>query len=215
MTSTDDLIKELSTGLEQARPMPNIDLVAGLWLLASAAYVVLVIHWFGPIRPNAWEQLLTTPRYLMETLCGVAAIVFVSFAAFRAAVPGALSRRFARWGLALTALWVACYVVGLQYPALEPSMLGKRHGCVYETLIYALPPMVAGFFIVRRLYPLRPMSTALGFSLAAGMLPALYMQIACMYAPAHILQFHIFPAAVVGLLGMAVAWPLWRAHQQD
>ncbi|MEM1112814.1 MAG: NrsF family protein [Pseudomonadota bacterium] len=212
MSDTDKLIDRLSTGLEQARPLPNIDLMAIVWLLASALYVVAIIHLTGPIRPGAWDQLVTTPRYLIEMIFGLAAIVFVSLAAFRAAVPGAVSKGFARWGLALTAIWIGSYVVGLEYPTLEPSMLGKRHSCFHETLIYSIPPMIAGFIIVRRLYPLRPITTALGFSLAAGMLPALYMQIACMYSPDHILQFHILPAAMVGLIGAAAAWPLLRAR---
>ncbi len=215
MTDTDDLITNLSRGLEPTRPMPNIDLAAGLWLLASAAWVIVVTHWYGPIRPNALEQLAGNARYLLETLCGVAAIVLVSLAAFRAAVPGRLSRRFARWSVGLTLLWLSCYLLDLQYPALQPSMLGKRDGCVFETLLYALPPMVTGFLVVRRLYPLQPVLTALGFSLAAGMLPALYMQIACMYLPAHILQFHLLPGLVVALLGAAVAWLLWRTRGQD
>jgi hypothetical protein len=208
MSNTDKLIDELSNNLQRSGRAPNVDIMAALWLLASAVYVVFIIHWFGPIRPNALQQLATEPRFLMETLCGLIAIVFVSLSAFRAAVPGALNSRFALWGWALTLLWVSCYVVGLNYPALEPSMLGKRHGCMYETLIYALPPMVLGFILTRRLYPLRPVATALSFSLAAGMIPALYMQIACMYSPAHILQFHILPGALVALLGAAIGWSL-------
>ena len=45
----------------------------------------------------------------------------------------------------------------------------------------------------------------MALGLAAGMLPALYMQIACMYLPAHILQFHILPGLMVVFVGAAVA----------
>jgi hypothetical protein len=38
------------------------------------------------------------------------------------------------------------------------------------------------------------------------MLPALYMQVACMYAPLHIIQMHIVPGLLVMLGGGAVAW---------
>ena len=85
-------------------------------------------------------------------------------------------------------------------------MLGKREHCVWETFIYALPPMLLAFVLTRRLYPLQPVHTAMYFSLAAGMMPALYMQIACMYAPAHILQFHILPGLMVVFVGAAIAW---------
>ena len=49
----------------------------------------------------------------------------------------------------------------------------------------------------------------MSLALAAGMIPALYMQIACMYAPAHILQFHILPGLSMVLAGAAIA-ALWR-----
>jgi hypothetical protein len=49
----------------------------------------------------------------------------------------------------------------------------------------------------------------MSISLAAGMLPALYMQLACMYEPSHILAFHIFPGLLMVLAGAAIA-ALWR-----
>jgi hypothetical protein len=101
-------------------------------------------------------------------------------------------------------------IPGLVSPVLEPSMLGKRDHCFIETLVFALPPTVLALFLVYRLFPLRPVYGAALVCLAAGMMPALYMQIACMYAPVHILQMHIFPGLLVmvaGTLGMRlVVW---------
>ena len=85
-------------------------------------------------------------------------------------------------------------------------MLGKRDHCVVETLLFALPPACLALFLTRRLYPLKPVRSALLFCLVAGMLPALYMQIACMYAPLHIIQMHIVPGLLVALAGGAAAW---------
>ena len=101
---------------------------------------------------------------------------------------------------------------GLYSPAFEPSVLGKRHYCVYETFVYSLPPVATAFWLTRKLFPLRPIYTAAFFSLAAGMIPALYMQIACMYAPSHILKFHLLPGLLVGCLGASVAWALYRSR---
>ena len=42
---------------------------------------------------------------------------------------------------------------------------------------------------------------------AAGAIPGLIMQFACMYVPSHILAFHVGPIAVLALLG-AVLGPL-------
>ena len=50
-------------------------------------------------------------------------------------------------GAILMGLWLGSYVFGLVSPALEPSMLGKRHYCVWETFAYGLPPMLLGFVL--------------------------------------------------------------------
>ena len=216
MNEHEKLISNLSGDLAAVAVPPSINRLALLWFLVSAVYVVAVIHLFGPARPGAFTQLATEPRFLVETLLGVAAILWVSLLAFRSAVPAALSKRFATIGMLLMALWLAQYVIGLISPALEPSMLGKRKYCQFESLIYSLPAILAGLFIVRRLYPLRPLRTAMSIGLAAGMLPALYMQLACMYEPAHIISFHIVPGLLMVGVSAAIAARLqWRHDRSD
>lgn len=211
MTDRDDLIASLSAGLPAVKPVANTGVLAAIWLIVSALWVVGVTHFFGPLRPGALEQLGSEPRFLFESLTGVAAIAWISLLAFKAAIPGALSRRFAVIGALLMVLWWGSYLVGLVIPALEPSMLGKRAHCFVETLVYSVPPILLGLFMLRRLYPLQPVRTGMAVSLAAGMLPALYMQLACMYAPDHILLFHMLPGLAMVLAGAALArllsWP--------
>jgi uncharacterized membrane protein YdbT with pleckstrin-like domain len=79
-------------------------------------------------------------------------------------------------------------------------------------MVYALPPILVGIYLIRRLYALQYVRTAMSLSLAAGMLPALYMQLACMYEPAHILFLHILPGLLMVLAGAAIA-SLWRQHR--
>lgn len=212
MNKHDVLIAQLSRDLAPVSPAPNINNLAMVWILLSAVYVVAVTYLFGPVRPGAFSQLATEPRFLLESVLGLAAIVGTSMLAFRAAIPGALTRQFAAAALVLMALWLAQYVIGLASPALEPSVLGKRNHCYIETMIYALPPILAGLFLIRRLYPLRFVRTAMSISLAAGMLPALYMQLACMYEPSHILALHILPGLLMVLAGAAIA-ALWRVRR--
>ena len=202
------LISNLSRDLASVPPPPNINRLAIAWFLLSAIFVVAMTHLFGPIRPGALSQLGTEPRFLLETLLGVAAILWTSLLAFRSAVPAALSKQFAATGMVLMALWLAQYVIGFVSPALEPSMLGKRNHCFSETLVYSLPVILTGLFLIRRLYPLRPMRTAMSIGLAAGMLPALYMQLACMYEPSHILGYHILPGLLMvgAAAGIAAIW---------
>jgi len=212
MNKYDELIANLSRDVAPVSPAPRVNKLGMTWFLLSATYVVVATHMIGPARSGAFSQLATEPRFLMETLLGAAAILWTSLLAFRAAIPAALTRQFAAVGLVLMALWLAQYVIGLVSPALEPSMVGKRNHCYYETMIYALPPILIGLFLIRRLYPLRYLRTAMWLSLAAGMLPALYMQLACMYEPVHILSFHILPGLLMALAGAAIAL-LWRQRR--
>ena len=202
------LISNLSRDLAPVAPPPNINRLAIAWFLLSAIFVVAITHLFGPIRPGAFSQLGTEPRFLLETMLGVAAILWTSLLAFRSAVPATLSKQFAATGMVLMALWLAQYVIGFVSPALEPSMLGKRDHCFSETLVYSLPVILTGLFLIRRLYPLRPLRTAMSIGLAAGMLPALYMQLACMYEPSHILGYHILPGLLMvgAAAGIAAIW---------
>lgn len=208
MNVRDELIESLSHELEPVSPVPGINALAALWVLLSTAYVVAMTYLLGPIRPGAISQLIAEPRFLLESLLGVAAIIWISVAAFRAAIPASLSKSFAMIGTVLLSLWLTQYVIGLVSPALEASTLGKRGHCYFETMAYSLPPILIGLYLIRRLYPLRFTRTSMTLSLAAGMIPALYMQLACMYEPLHILGFHILPGLAMVLVG-AVASALW------
>ena len=209
MNQHEQLIESLSRDLPPVAPVSGVNRQGLAWLAASVVFVVVITHLVDPIRPGAYGQLAGEPRFLLETLLGVAAIFWVGLLAFRSAVPGELTRKFAVAGLVLMAVWLAQYVAGLFSPALEPSELGKRNFCYLETMIYAVPPILSAVILARRLYPLHYARTAMALALAAGMIPALYMQIACMYVPQHILQFHILPGLSMVLAGAAVA-ALWR-----
>ena len=217
MNAREELIADLSQDLVPVKPAPNVTALAMFWLLLSAGFVVVMTHLAGPIRSGALTQLLTEPRFLLETLLGVAAIAWAGVAAFRASIPAALSRTFAAVGLILMSLWLAQYVIGLVTPALEPSSLGKRDHCYLETMAYSLPAILVALVLIRRLYPLHFKRTAMTVALAAGMLPALYMQLACMYEPQHILGLHVLPGLAMVLIGAAIAalWPLRRGGQSD
>jgi hypothetical protein len=212
MNPHDKLIENLSRNLEPVAPVPNVNRLGLAWLVSSAVFVAMISQLVDPVRPGVLTQLATEPRFLLETALGVAAITWTGLLAFRSAVPGELTRRFALAGLALMALWLVQYVLGLVYPAMQPSALGKRNFCYLETMIYAAPLILAAVFLARRLYPLNYVRTVMALALTAGMIPALFMQIACMYDPAHILQFHILPGLSMVLAGAALA-TLWRLRR--
>lgn len=210
MNAHDKLIASLSRDLKPVSPAPNVNALGLAWCLLSAGFVVVLTHLAGPIRPGALSQLISEPRFLMESLVGATAILWVSMTAFRTAIPAALTKAFAAVGAVLMSLWLAQYLFGLIDPALEPSTLGKRDHCYLETMAYSLPPILVALLLIRRLYPLNFVRTSMRVGLAAGMLPALYMQLACMYEPLHILSLHVLPGLAMVVVGAAAAalWPL-------
>jgi len=201
MSSQQQLIKSLATQLKPIKPLMNNNLLTLLWLLGSVLYCLAIIHLLGPIRSNAYSQLLTEPRFMLEMFAGLTAIVLTSVVAFGHTVPGALSGPVKMTAHIAVLFWIGLNIYGLFDPAIEPSTEGYRHGCVFETFLYALPPLFIAGLLARRRMALELTPTGFSLGLAAGMIPAWYMQIACMYAPEHMLKFHLMPAIIVAVLG--------------
>jgi hypothetical protein len=214
MKSTDELIAKLSRDLAPVSSVTGITTKALLWLLASAALSILAIHLYGPLRPGALQQLLNHPRFLLEILFGAATIVVLTLAGFRSAIPGMSSRRLGWIGLAMLSLWLISYGIGLASPAMEPSMLGKRDHCIYEVLLLGTPTALFGTYLCTRWYPLEPVELGWRCGVAAGLIPALYMQVACMYDPAHALTAHMSPALILGAGCAALAWGLTKRKKR-
>lgn len=180
---------------------------AMLWWLGSWIYVAVLSWWVQPFRPGALGQLRANPQFAIETLIGLAAGLLVALLAFSQAVPGATRSWLKPAAIVLTAIWIGGYLGGLAAPALVPSMDGKRALCFLEVAIHAALPLLTGWLLLRRGFFLTPQRTGLAIGAAAGMLPGLLMQLACLYQPAHILSHHIAPIAVTALSGwMLGAW---------
>jgi hypothetical protein len=204
------LIARLSATLPPVRrPWPPLR-VALLYWLATWGLVVAVGLAVAPARPNAVLQAITHPQFLLESLLGLIAGAAVVAFAFADSVPGYARRGAMSAALVLAVAWALAYVVGLEYPALPPSMAGKRPLCFYETLAYGAPAALVAWMLVLRYYPLAPVRSAALLGLAAGIVPALFMQFACMYDPAHILTHHILPIPLLVAASVAVAWPMRR-----
>lgn len=213
MKEHNDLIDSLAGQLTPVRRPPSLGLMALGWWFLGIAYVMAITALVGPPRPGVGSQLLAEPRFILETVAGVLAIGAVACAALASAIPGRPLRGWLWLAGIAVALWLGNLVAGLAIPTLEPSMLGKRDHCFSETLLYALPPLVGVLFMVRRLHPLTPVSTGLGAGLAAGLLPAWYMQLSCMYQANHILLHHVLPGLLVVPLGAGLMW--WLARRGD
>ena len=194
---TDELIVRLKDDLTPVAPIAPLMAVMAVWLAASVVYVAVLTGLLGPFRPGAAEQFLTHPRFLVEMLLGFGAMLAFAVVCFAKAVPGREQgwRLPAAWLLLVA--WVGHFVFGYQFPVLESSMVGKREHCGWEAYLYSVPPMLAAVWLQRRRFPLNPVHAAAYAAIAAGMMPALIMQIACMYEPGHILRFHVAPIGIL------------------
>ena len=205
MSGHQHLIEELA---EDLRPQPRpgqIGRALLAWWVGSWLFVISATLADQPLRGGVFDQLLASPRFLVESLLGLAAGAVAMGAALRLGIPapGApLARSAAAW--VLTALWVAGYVYGLSNPSLEPSMLGKREGCYLQVLAFAALPMLVGLVAVRRLACFDGWAAGALIGAAAGAIPGLLMQAACMYVPEHILSHHIAPVAALAVVGAAI-----------
>ena len=199
-----ELISELSNDLQAtSRSGQTLDLIV-YWLVFNFVVALLLTWAMGPFRENSLQQAYEHPQFLLESLTGLFAIVVLSVAAFHSAIPANISRvkQFTP-ALLLLLLWIGFYVFGLWSPALEPSNAGMRNLlCYFETMIYGIPSLVLGLYVINRLWPLHGAWSGLSIGLAAGATPALIMQFACMYVPMHIITHHLLPGLMLGLVGL-------------
>lgn len=199
--SRSDLISSLSAGVSPVKPGINIILEVMLWFISSWVYVISLSLYLGPLRPGAIASLATSPQFAFETLIGFLAGALFCLIAFRESIPGLHNKWLVYLSYFTAILWISSYVVGLSFPAIEPSMFGKRAHCVLEAYLYSTPPLIVGYLLIYRRFPLDSVRAGIFLGIYAGMLPALFMQISCMYDPRHILTHHIGPILVVVIAG--------------
>lgn len=207
----EELIDSLAENVAPVTPM-NIPKTTALWLLGAFASSIVFLLLVMPFRKGFWTQLMQSNQFLFESLFGFVAILLLVYSAIRSAIPsGQFGWRSLRWPLALFIAWIALYVFGYIEPALTPSHEGMRPHCSLEVMLYSIPAMIAGIYIVKKQWAIQPMISGLLVGLAAGAVPALLMQFACAYDTTHILLFHILPGLLMGIVGALIA-KRWIKH---
>ena len=201
--SRDELISELTEDLTATKRAGRVMDLILLWLAFNFVITFSLIFVTGPFRDGSLQQAFDNPLFLMETVTGLAAIMLLSVTSFRSAIPANIVRlkQFLP-ALFLLSVWFGFYVFGLWSPALESSVHGEREiACYIEVMLYGLPSLLFGLYIIDRLWILKGEWTGLMIGLASGATPALIMQFACMYVPSHNIIFHLFPGLVLGVAG--------------
>lgn len=184
------------------------------WLVFAALYSVAIVVATGPFRDDAFTGLISAPAYALEVAFAAAAIGLLGHAALKTAIPDERSwPRHLALPLAACGAWLLVIVWGLvAEPALPASMLDKRAHCSWQTLIFSVPSFALLLWLARGLLPLWPRTTAALAGAGSAALPALLMQLACEYEPAHALAQHLSPIAVLAAIG-AVLGPYVLKHR--
>lgn len=149
-----DLIQSLSADLAPSNRRNGIILPALLWFVLSWLYVIGLSLYLGPLREGAITALLTNPQFAIESLIGFIAGALFCTLAFRESIPGLQRKWLIQLSILTALLWVACYAVGLSFPAIDPSRAGKRAHCVLEAYLYSIPPLFTGYLLIYRRFPL-------------------------------------------------------------
>jgi len=202
MTERRELISGLARELSPVPWWRRPAAVAWLWAATSVLFVVAASTLIQPWRPVFARQLLSAPAFALEVVLALAGFGVILWLGFRSAVPAAVRSRHAlALGLLAFLPWLALLLYGLWQPALEPSMLGKRAACYLEVLLLGTPPLLLGLGLCRGLYPLQRWTTGALLGAAAGMIPGVAMQMACMYIVPHGLTHHVLPIAGTTMAG--------------
>ena len=140
----DRLIAALAADARPVRHPGRIGGVTAAWLAVAIVVGIGGLLWHEPASVFRGPQLAQSPRFLLETVLGFAAIGVLALAAFRTGLPSppSLHARLLPW-LPLVA-WGLVQVLSLWHPAIEPTMAGKRDHCVFEVLVLAVPGVVIG-----------------------------------------------------------------------
>ena len=209
----EQLISALSADLRPIGKPAGRGAIVALWLLGAALISSGILLFDGPFRPGFVRQLLSSPRFLVESLLGMATIASLGVAGLRLAIPDIRPlRRRVGWPLLLLAIWLALYAYGFHAPSLPPSMDGKRSQCLLESALVGVPALIWGLYLARRWWPVHGAWTGLLLGCAAGAMPALLMQLACMYTPAHIFLYHLLPGLALGAVGALAGALLLRGR---
>jgi len=208
--SRQNLINQLVAKNHSATKLFSSSRLWVLWSVLAWALVTALMFVVAPFRSDAIHQLSHSPHFAIETLMGVAVSLLLGVFALRLAVPGLRNRFLLMATFTLAALWLLSYVYGINTPALEPSMHGKREHCTVEVLVLGLPSIILGFYLVSRGYVSHWLQAGLAVGFASALIPAVLMQLACMYEPMHVLKLHLAPTILVGAGAGVVAMVIQR-----
>jgi hypothetical protein len=201
----EDLIRELSTSPAVAPGAGAIEPRALRWLALATLLALVAIVLREPLREAPLARLLAEPRNALAVGMGLLAAVSAGLAAFRSGVPSPTSPlRQALWPVLFAAAWIGLLALGVLRGDGAATVERSRALCWLEVFAYGVPGLWLGLVAVRRLWPLHGAWSGALLGFAAGAIPALIMDFACINEPGHSLSFHVAPGLALAAVGALV-----------
>ncbi len=200
-----EFIDLLVRDLEPVHPAPSWRSATGGWLAASWGIVGTLILATGSLHADGLAHLIEQPLVGVGVILGILTSVGAIAAGLELAVPGAppAGRLLAVPGLLLTA-WFGVLLIDWSHGsgALEQmSNAPHRLLCPMQTLLFALPPLAIALVQLDRRVPIASPLAGAVVGLAAGLVPAVWMQLACVSDPLHTFTHHLSPLLLLAPLG--------------
>lgn len=199
-------IKDLTDKQHRRRPLMLPPLRALLWF--TCAFVVSAAWMYSAqaFRPGFVDQLLHHPLFLIEIAAAFLFTVLGAYILMVRSTPGECLPRGAVASLwVLGTLFITGFAASFTHWAPEATMAGKRDECWHEVVTYGAVCLLLFIVMIRQGWVRFSWRLGLLYGLVSGLVPATWMQLACMYVPEHSLKFHYLPVLIlvpIGLLAM-------------
>ncbi|TAN50650.1 MAG: DUF1109 domain-containing protein [Rhodospirillales bacterium] len=174
---TDDLIAELTTGLQPVRPIEPPGKRLLIWLAMAVPYLAVIVAVDG--LSQELVQRLAEPRFLLEQGAALATALLAAHAALSLSIPGRPA-----WPSLLPLLSLSVWLGSLGNGCWQAWMqsggglaLENDWGCIPSIALGSLVPAAALVFMLRRGLVFAPKLTLLMASLASAGLAELALRL--------------------------------------
>ncbi len=213
VTSTDELIQQLSAQLEPVRRLRAPAARALLWLAVCGVLSLGLILRFADLA--VFLQRIAVRRTAVETIATGLTAIAATVAAFELSVPDR-SPRWAWLPVPPFLLWLAASGLGCLQNGLSlggpGGALGHSGRCFGFIVAFSVPLSAGLFWLLRRARPIDPLPVAALSTLAAAASAAFLLQFFHPFDVTVIdLGLHLAAVGVVVLIGIALRRPLLSA----
>ncbi len=195
-------IDALADDLQPIRPAQSVKHALVAWSIFSWTITGSLLFMTAPLDLGIAGTLSISPRKVMEFILVALTALVSAVAGFEWGVPGdTLARRLLLPLTLIGLLSISSIASGLFEPATESLVLSLRPYCNIQIVAFAFPGLALGLVVMANRSIFRPVAAGALMGVAAGMISASSMQLACHSDPFHAIVYHFMPIALVAIVG--------------